>query len=342
MHDDAGVRSTQLGVSIALGAREPIERMVALIQRAEQIGVDAVWVLDSQTLYKDAFAAISVLAYETEKVKLGPGVTNLLTRHETVTANAIATLTTFAPDRILVGLGTGDSSVRPLGISPLKLSAFSDGVERLRALLRNDTAEYNGRDVTITTTPTSTPPIFVAATQPRMLRVAGAVADGVILLGPANPDTVRLQLAHLEAGARDAGREPGEIQRDLWVGLAVGDGQEPVNDLRSYASTQARVLADWQDPPPSLAPYVEDLQKAASGYDYKDHLRMGASHAALVSDEFVRAVAVVGGFDECRDRLNDLFSVGLDRVSVTLLSRGREQRLESFATLWESLRPPRP
>jgi len=327
-----------LGMSVALGAREPIERMLSVVRRAEAVGVEAVWVIDSQLLYRDAYALMAVLAYETERIHIGPGVTNLLTRHETVIANALATLTTFAPDRIVVGLGTGDSSIRPLGIPPMRLADFASAVQRLRALLSGEQASYNGKDVALTTRPANVPPLFVAATQPRMLRTAGAIADGVILLGPADRETISLQLAHVEAGARDAARDPAAIQRDVWVGLSIGEGAQPIDDVRSYASTQARVLADWKDLPASLVPYRAELTAAAAEYDYSGHLRAGAQHAHTVSDAFVQTVAIAGSPDVCRDRLEDLFTLGLDRVSVTLLPGGREQRIDAVGALWESLR----
>jgi 5,10-methylenetetrahydromethanopterin reductase len=330
----------ELGISIALGAKEPMDRIVSIVQRADALGVSAAWVLDSQTLYKDAYMVLAVLAREAAQIKVGPGVTNLITRHETVVANAMATLETTAPGRVLVGTGTGDSSVRPLGIRPLRLAEFRYAVERLRSLLRGDTVQIGTKEVRLSVVPDRPPPIYVAATQPRMLRTAGEVADGVIILGPSNPDTLRLQMEWIDAGARDAGREPGDVRRDLWVGMSVGEAQTALDDVRSFAATQARVLADWDDLPPALESFRQDFARAADSYDYRGHLRMKAGHAAAVSNEFVRAVAIAGTHEDCLARLRQLADAGLDRISVTLLPGGRERRLEQLVALWEELAPP--
>lgn len=329
---------TELGISIALGAREPIDRIVSIARKAEECGIDAVWVLDSQLLYKDAYMVLAVLARETERLRLGPGVTNLLTRHETVVANAMATLTTIAPGRVLVGVGTGDSSVRPLGLAPLALQEFRRRVDTLKALMRGESVEIGGRSVRLSVIPELPPPVYAAATQPKMLRVAGAVADGVIVLGPADPETVRLQMSHIDAGALEAGRDPREIQRDLWVGLAIGNDEKPFNDVRSYVSTQARLLASWKDLPPSLEPFRSEFSEIVKTYDYEEHLRIRAEHAMKVSDDLVRTLAVAGSIEHCAERVRRLMDLDLARISVTLLPGGRERRLEELNELWTSVR----
>lgn len=328
----------QLGLSLAVSPHEHIDRAVALARRAETLGVAAIWVLDSQTLYQESYVTLAVLARETDAVQLGPGVTNLLTRHPSVVASAMSTLERLAPGRIAVGLGTGDSAVRRIALAPMRLSELSDGVARLRALIAGENVtEEDDRAYNVRSAGAGTVPIYVAGTQSRMLETCGAIADGVIIVGPADPDSVSDQLAAIRRGAEAAGRDPSTIKKDLWVGLSVGDGDGPIEDLRSYASTQARMLAHRSALPASLEPFRDEMKAAVASYDYEQHLRVGADHARTVSREFTRTVAVAGTLDECADRVRQLAALELDRLSVTLLPGGRERRLEQIAELWDAL-----
>ena len=124
---------TELGISLGWSSREDIDRVVALVREAERVGVDACWVIDSQVAMRDAFVLLTILARETERIRVGPGVTNLLTRHETVVATALATLGTLAPGRVMAGVGAGDSAVFPIGLKPHRLSELRVAVQRLRA-----------------------------------------------------------------------------------------------------------------------------------------------------------------------------------------------------------------
>jgi 5,10-methylenetetrahydromethanopterin reductase len=309
-------------------------RFLSVVAAAEAKGLGHVWVLDSQTLYQNAYVTLALVANATRAMGLGPGVTNLVTRHETVVANAMSTLASLAPGRVVVGLGTGDSAVRPLGLKPPSLAEFQDRVGRLRALLRGEAIRSDGRDIRVVVVADPPPRIFVAATRPRMLEMAGAIADGVIVVGAADPGFLRMQLDAVDTGARRAGRRPEDVERDLWLGLAIGEGREPVTMLASYASTQARLLLGWPDLPPSLAELEPEMRRLVAGYDFREHLRVGAAHGERASEQLVRTIAIAGTLDEARARLNEILELRPSRISVTLLPRGRERRLEEIAELW--------
>jgi alkanesulfonate monooxygenase SsuD/methylene tetrahydromethanopterin reductase-like flavin-dependent oxidoreductase (luciferase family) len=213
------------------------------------------------------------------------------------------------------------------------------GIRRLRSLLSGGSACYQGGDVSLSFKADPVPPIYLAASQPRMLHLAGAIADGVIIMGPSDPDTVRMQMNQVDEGARQAGRNPAEVVRDLWVTMAVG-GASAVNDVKSWASAQARWLARWKHVPASLEVYRKEMTHAAETYDFGTHLSRSADHAAGISDEFAKVLAVVGDVEECQRRLQSLMMRGIRRITVTLLSGGRERRLDEIAAVWGGLKSP--
>lgn len=306
--------------------------MIELVQAAEAEGVDACWVIDSQLAMRDPFALLALLAQNTNKIALGPGVTNLVTRHETVVANSLATLAALAPGRTLAGVGAGDSAVFPIGIKPQTVLELKAAVPRLAALL--DGREVDGPTSTYSVAAATPPrpPVFLSASQPRMLELAGAVADGVIVMGPANPEVWESQWGHINAGARAAGRDPTDVARDFWVTMAVGD--DAIASVRSWASAQARWLARWRQVPPSLQPFTAEMRASVEAYDFAKHLSVSATHAQAVSDELAGALAVTGTAAECMRRLEELIAIQPDRITITLLSGGRRRRLDDLLEVW--------
>jgi 5,10-methylenetetrahydromethanopterin reductase len=247
-----------------------------------------------------------------------------------VTANVAATMHEVSEGRFVLGLGAGDSAVYPLGYRPATLQACRKAIETIRALLDGKEAEVEGRRLRLATA-AGPVPIFLAVSQPKMLRLAGQVADGVIVLGIAEPEFTRQQIAIIREGAAEAGRPPGEPFVDLWVTVSVSDDRAAaLNDVRSWASTQARWIARWKAMPAVLQPFAREIAAAAAAYDFGEHLSLRAGHRHSVSDGFTDAVAIAGPREACAARLRALAATGGDRITVTLLSGGRQERLRTF------------
>jgi 5,10-methylenetetrahydromethanopterin reductase len=318
----------EIGLSIGVSPREDLRRFVSLAQRADG-SIDQLWVIDSQLAMKDAYVAMALALWETSQISVGTGVTNLQTRHLSVLASSFATLASVGPGRVVLGLGAGDSAVFPLGFRPSKIADLRSAIDALRRLLRGETVSWPGGTLQLPFTPDPAPPLYLSASQPRMLELAGEVADGVIVMGVANRDFIETQLAHVAAGAQRAGREPGQVAVDVWTTISVGDDPAAaVNDVKSWASAKARWMSTWKDMPASLEHFRPEMEAAARSYDFGDHLSVRADHAQTVSDDLAATLAVAGDSQTCAARLADIAALGPDRLTLTLLSGGRERRLE--------------
>jgi 5,10-methylenetetrahydromethanopterin reductase len=324
--------SMEIGLSIGLSPREDLRRFVALCQQAESSGVNAIWVIDSQLAMKDPYTAMAIGLWETEHLKFGTGVTNIQTRDLSVTANAAATLSDMSRGRYLLGLGAGDSAVFPLGREPSTIKELQPAVTTLRSLLRGEPVDGSGgQSIHLAFTPTIAPPLYLAASQPRMLALAGSYADGVIVMGAANDELIANQLDFVAQGMSSVGRKAGDVAIDLWVTIAVDDGDgRAVDAVRSWASAKARWMARWKDLPESLVPFRSELERSAAEYDFSSHLSLRAKHANTVSDDLARVLAVAGDVDHCIDRLNTLIRLRPTRLTLSLLSGGREKRLNTL------------
>lgn len=320
---------TEFGFMMALSPREPIGRFADLVRDAEGLGFAMAWIADSQLYTKDPYVALTLAATRSRTIKLGPGVTNPITRHVTVLANSMLALNEVSGGRAVMGIGTGDASVSPLGLSGT-VAGLRDSVERIRALTAGDTVEVNGRQLRLATGGTRIP-IYVSASQPRMLRLAGAVADGVILMGAADPELTRWQLERVAEGATAAGRTLADVFVDLWFAISISDDRaKALHDVRPWAASQARWFAQWQEPPPALRPFQADFERAAARYDFARHLSRHGADAEPVSDEFVDWIGVAGPLEACAAKIRPLLDLKVDRISFSLLAGGRQERLRQY------------
>jgi len=321
----------RFGISIGVSPREPLRGVGDLAREIDSAGFEAIWVIDFQLGMKDVYAAMAVIALATERVSIGPGVTNLLTRHPTITANAMTALDELSNGRAMLGLGAGWSAVLAAGRTPSRLADIRTGIESFRALFSGSEVKLDGALVQLATALRAVP-IYIAASQPGMLRLAGELADGVILMGAADAEFCRWQLGFIHEGLKKGGRARGEVVIDLQVTMSIDENpQRALSDVRAWATSQAATFVDWKQLPPSYERYRPEFARAAETYHLVDHLSLHAQHKGVVSDEFVRRVAIAGSEGDSIDRLRSLAEMDIDRVTFALLSGGRRRRLEQLA-----------
>jgi 5,10-methylenetetrahydromethanopterin reductase len=317
---------------MGLSPREPIGRFAELAAEAERLGFEMAWLADSQLYTKNTFVALTLAAERTRSIKFGPGVTNPVTRHFTVLANTMEALQEIGGDRAVLGLGSGDAAVLPLGMKPASLALLREAIEGMRSIGTNRTLQTLGGPLTVQTGGRPFP-ILVAASQPGMLRLAGELADGVVLMGAADADLTKWQLDHVAVGAAAAGRTLADLNVDLWFSISMLDDRaQAIRDVRPWATSQARWFHRWKEAPPVLEAWRDQFEVAHRSHSFQRHLARGAESEEAVSDDFVKWVGVVGNADECAAKIAPLLRLKVDRLTFALLPGGREQRLRRYAT----------
>ena len=311
---------TQFDVSVGISPRQSFDSWGKFVAELEAEGVGRVWVIDSQLAMKDVYAGMLVAALNTKWLDLGTGVTNAVTRHPTVTANAIAAIAEISNGRAVLGLGAGDSALYGVGMKPQKVAEVEGAIDFFHAVLSGEEGQLGGRRYRLPHV-AATVPVYLAVSQERMCELAGRKADGAIVMGPAQPDMVRHQVGWIESSLKAAGRDRGTFEIAFMATVA-----EDLEDVRSWASTQARLLTHYKELPESLLPFRDEIARSADSYDFAEHLSTRAAHAAAVSDRLTRALAVVGTTEECVDRMRDLWSTDVDTLIFPLAGRNRLER----------------
>ena len=104
-----------------------------LVVDAEALGYDRAWVPDSQMLWSDCYATLALAAEHTSRIQIGTGVSIPRTRIAPVTAHSIASINRLAPGRVFLGLGTGHTAMRVMGMKPQKMIKLDTELESVPA-----------------------------------------------------------------------------------------------------------------------------------------------------------------------------------------------------------------
>jgi len=323
----------KVGISLGISPREPISHTVQVVQNAEGLGFDSVWIADCQMSMKDCYIALALCAVNTSTIMLSTGVTNPVTRHPTTLANGFTALNEVSNGRAIIGLGTGWTALYSIGLKPAKIAFLEESINDINTLCEGgEVTGADGKPYHLVTA-TGKIPIYVAANQPRILAMCGRVADGVILMGGANVEFTKWQMDHVRRGAEEVGRDISEIKFDLWTNIAISDDRDQARkDVSHWAASQAETFNKWKHMPEFLVPFKEDFRRAGESYDRLEHMSSHASHKQSVSPEFIDYVALVGNAAECLERIQELEALGLDGVTLAFRAGagGRLARMEEI------------
>lgn len=324
--------TVQSGV-VLQGVDEP-EVFEALARRIEELGYDHLWLTDSSLHARSCYAYLALAARQTSRVVLGTAVTNPLTRHPAITAASIATIDDISGGRALLGIGAGDRPVAALGFDAARLQLMRDSVGAIRRLLAGDTVDMTApgfalRDAHLRFPARADLPLYLSASGPRMLELAGEIADGVILLAGLFEEGVRYAAEHIEAGARKAGRPRPHI-----AVMAYG----AIDEDEEAALAAARTIAAWfpQTAPAycELAGLDRDTIDAVRSRYHGGEFQEAAEAARLLPVEFVRKMAIAGGRERVTKQLHEALGWGIDSVQVFPLGERRGDTIEAFARCW--------
>src|ERR671921_469913 len=195
---------------VTLQTNPPASRVVELTRRAEDLGFGYAWTFDSQMLSA------------TERIMVGPFVTNPVSRDPSVTASTLATLNEMFGNRTICGIGRGDSVVRVLGRKPTTLRQLEEAMHVIKELAEGRKVDYSGVKVSIPWVSDGKLDVWMAGYGPKALNLIGRKADGFILQ-LADPVILEWTMQHVHDAARDAGRDPKSIKVCVAAPAYVGE-----------------------------------------------------------------------------------------------------------------------
>ena len=193
-------------VDIRVPVGLPVRQTADFIAECEDAGFSGVGVHDHQHSGRDVFVALALAAERTSRLTLYPATSNPVTRHPMVLASLAHSLEEIAPERVRLTVAPGYLAVRNIGRPRATVAAMRQAVLTIRRLLRGDRAQFNGTETRLRNVSDAPTPVFMTAAGPRMVELAGEVADGALLLVGLHPKAVDAARRRLEIGAARAGR----------------------------------------------------------------------------------------------------------------------------------------
>ena len=315
---------------VALQPVYPSARFGQMVERIEELGFDEFWLTDSSLHSRYSPMYLALAAARTRRMSLGNAVTNPVTRHPALGAVAAATLNEMSGGRAVYGIGAGDRPLLALGQKPARLSLLEDAVAAARELWTGATVtrEYRGFSLHEAhmrfDVPTSIP-VYISASGPKTLQLAGRIADGVVLLAGLHPDGLRYALEHIDRGVQEAGRA---ARPKISV-----FGYGAVDDDRERAMAAARTIAAWF---PQTAPVycelagldpalIERVRAMYQGGEFQE----AAKAAALLPDDFVHRMSLSGDAATVTGHIANLEALGIDSFTVFPLGGDADYRMET-------------
>jgi 5,10-methylenetetrahydromethanopterin reductase len=315
--------TTRFGVTVAMGRYSgDYARGIEHCRFLDEAGFDAIWIGDEQSLRREVYVTMTVAALGTRRIQLNVGPTNPITRHPAVTASAIATLDEVSGGRAALTISTGFSNVANLGLTPAKLSTLKEYVTAVRSLWRNHEAIYRGKTIRLTWA-TRAPLVYMVAEGPKSLRLAGEIADGVIIGFGHDADSAKLALEYVREGAEASGRQLSDL--DIWwhVRWAIaGDHATAVQMRRAaLASAAGHVFPYGFEGRNVPEQFHAPIRTICEEYVHRQHGDSNASHVALVDDPalteyLARRFTIVGTVSEFIEQVQEMASRGLTQIRL--------------------------
>lgn len=320
---------------VVLQTDPPASRVVELAKMAEGLGFTHGWTFDSHVLWEEPFVIYSRILAETERMVVGPMVTNPGTRDATVLASLFATLNEMYGPRTICGMGRGDSALRYIGKKPKTLATMVESMDVIKELVAGEEVTYNDQQLKIPWIDDGWDlPMWVAGYGPKALHTIGTHADGFILQ-LADPQVLEWTMAAVRTAASDAGRNPDDVDICVVAPAYVGDDiAHQREQLRWFGGMVGNHVADmvkrYGDDASKVPQVLSDYIKAREGYDYDHHGKADNPSTEFVPDEIVDRFCVLGTAEDHIEKLSLLRDMGVDQFGIYLMHDDREATLRSY------------
>lgn len=310
------------------------ERTVALTKQAEVAGFNHTWFFDSHVLWRECYPVMAKCMENTKTMTFGPLVTNPGIRDWSVASSLFASLARQSDNRIKIGLGRGDSSLRVIGRKPMTVKQMGLFADTIKAIVRGDKASYtyehyNVKDVQLPWATGYDIPILIAAYGPKALKVAGENGDGLVVqLG--DPWLVKW----FKDQAVEAGEAIGRDMSDYYVlssaPVWVGDMDKGREQTRWFPAMVGNHVADIVEKygkvsdgiPERFTKYIEGRR----GYDYHEHADKDAEHLDFITNDIIDAFGILGNVEDHIKKIKELEKAGASQFNIYLMC-GEEERI---------------
>ncbi len=319
-----------------------------IVRRAEELGFDHAWFIDSQLINADLFVSMTAAAMKTTRIRLGTGVLVPSNRLAPVAANALASLNALAPGRIDFGVGTGFTGRRTMGVGPVRLQELFEYVNVVERLLAGETVNFGIEG--------KTRPVRFMNPELGLINLRDRVPVNISAFGPrgrrmtaergygwtnsvGSLQRAQQAIDDMKKAWNEAGHDPARLTANANCGGAVLRSSDDwdADYVRDQAGPSAAMLLHnlaEEDEfgsissglPPQLERLRNDYLEIYRSYEpadarylsnHKNHLMLvRPEERHLITGDFIRATTMSGTREELREKIQALATMGYTRMSV--------------------------
>jgi len=334
---------------------EPLEEILDHARRLDEHGFDTIWLAEAypwwrkhQMEARSSTALSPLIARETSRLTVGWGIISPYTRHPIqVAMDARVTQEAAGAGRFRLGFGASKIFMKEIGADEGKparpLTAIRDSVRIVKGVLAGEQFAYEGKEFSAVVPPLSAEadaprtevPIYVAGTGPRMQRMAGEEADGLLTASITTPEFIRYSYENMAEGARAAGRDPREL--DLGCTIVASIDEDPRKGREGAREIAGMYLANKVQNIQGSADVL--LEKASLTHEeivpIAEAMERGGRRAAAaaVSDEVLEKCKPIAGTpQECIERIREYREAGCTHVMLELWGEDRDRQIALFGS----------
>jgi 5,10-methylenetetrahydromethanopterin reductase len=234
---------TRVRVNLRVPVGQPLPELAAFVARCEDAGLDGVGIHDHPSSGRDVYLALALAAQATWRLRLFPATSSPVVRHPLVLASLAHSLDEIAPGRAMLTVAPGFISTRSVGKPRASVAVMRQAIGELRRLLAGDAVDFGSASTRLRNRSATPTPVYLLAAGPRMMELAGEIADGAFLMVGLDPAAIRAARGHLEEGARRAGRSLRGFPVVFVVTLGLGDAAVGARWVRSWFAPGQPFLA---------------------------------------------------------------------------------------------------
>lgn len=327
----------------------PIDEIVRYARVADNAGIDSFWIGEGYHFFRrlhgearSATTTLAAIAISTKRIRIGCAIIPPYTRHPSLIAMEAVALDELSHGRFVLGLGAAKAGIVYLGYDEANMrpiTAHKETIEIVRELLAGNTVNYRGKMFTAEA-PSLDPgekarkvPIYIGATGPKMLRLGGAIADGVILPTFTTTNFVKYACKEIRESAERSGRDFSKIPIGATLPFSTAeDGDKARDAIRGLAAVYITN---------KLQNIKNDMILKAAGLTYdeakpvRDALLSKGLEAAKehVANEMLDKVVVSGTPEECIRKFKELADAGLTLpILYQVLGPDKEEAIKLVST----------
>jgi 5,10-methylenetetrahydromethanopterin reductase len=207
--------------------------VAAFIARCEEAGFDGVGIHDHPSSGRDAYLALALACRATQRLRLFPATSSPLVRHPLLLASLAHSLDEIAPGRTCLTVAPGFISTRSIGKPRARVAVMREAIRDIRKLLAGESVEFGPTSTRLRNASATPTPVYLLAAGPRMIELAGEVADGAFLMVGLHAAAIRAALRHLQQGAARAGRSLRGFPVVFVITLGLGSAETGTRWVRS-------------------------------------------------------------------------------------------------------------